>query len=318
MLARTVHTLPEGPEWRYEPKWDGFRAIANRENGRTVVTSRSGRRLDTRFPEIAEAVSGLLPDGTSVDGEIVRWSGEGLEFGPLQRRTRATVRRARQLATMEPCHLVVFDVLRREGADLARQGLQDRREELERMFGEVSGPVPVMLGWQTTDPEEARTWFEDLVAVGIEGLIIKDARGTYQPGCRDWMKLKHRTTTEAVVGGVGGRVTSPDSLVLGRHDPDTGELRIVGRTTELTRAERRELAGLLSEAGEEHPWPVRLPARWGDNDPAEMVRVRPELVVEVETDTETVAERWRHVVRYVRPRTELDPRDVPTGLDVES
>lgn len=186
------------------------------------------------------------------------------------------------------------------------------------MFAEVSGAVPVMLGWQTNAPEEARTWFGDLVAVGIEGVVIKDVRATYQPGCRDWMKLKHRTTTEAVVGGVDGRVTRPDSLILGRHDPDTGELRIVGRTAELTRAEQGELAGLLSEAGEDHPWPVELPVRWGDNDPVEMVRVRPEAVVEVETDTEVAAERWRRVVRYLRPRTELGPRDVPTGVGVES
>ncbi|WP_184583622.1 ATP-dependent DNA ligase [Lipingzhangella halophila] len=318
MLARTVQTLPEGPEWRYEPKWDGFRAIVDRDNGRTVVNSRSGRRLDPRFPEIAEAVSALLPNGSSVDGEIVRWSGEGLEFEPLQRRNRSTVWDARRLAASEPCYFVAFDLLRWRGADLAGYVLEERREGLERLFDERAAPLPVMLGWQTDDPEEARGWFGDLVAVGIEGLVIKDARTTYRPGRREWMKLKHRTTTEAIVGGVGGRPGRPEFLVLGRFDPETRELRIVGRTSELTRAEQRELAGLLSEAGGGHPWPVQLPTSWGRDDSAEMVRVRPEVVVEVELDAAVTAGRWRHVVRYIRPRTELTPYEVPTGLGVET
>ncbi len=314
MLARTAHTLPEGSTWRYEPKWDGFRAIVARENSHTVVTSRSGGRLDPHFPEVAEAMDRLLPNGTALDGEIVRWSGEGLEFEPLQRRNGAGMSRARRLAASEPCHFVAFDLLRYQGTNLTRQELGERRMRLERLFHERTSPLPVMLSWQTNDPEEARAWFAELVTVGIEGLVIKDVRGSYRPGRRDWLKLKYRTTTEAIVGGVVGETSGAQSLVLGRYDPETEELRIVGRTGELGRAEQRELANLLFAAGDAHPWPVELPTQWRRDEPTEMVRVRPDLVVEVEIDTA----RWRHIARYIRPRTELRPRDVPTGLGVES
>jgi ATP-dependent DNA ligase len=120
MLARPVDRLPEGRACagggRYEPKWDGFRCIAIVDDDRGVqLGSRRLKRLNETFPEIVAAVFEHLPAQTATDGEIVRWSPAGrLELGALQRRNTAG-RRAAELAQLEPCHYVVFDVLEAAG-----------------------------------------------------------------------------------------------------------------------------------------------------------------------------------------------------------
>jgi ATP-dependent DNA ligase len=321
MLARTSDHLPEGPDWVYEPKWDGFRALAETGHGRAVLASRSGKRLDPKFPEVAEALAGALPDDTLLDGEIVRWGGAdgegGLDFDALQRRNRASTRAARGLAATEPCHYIAFDALRVAGADLARRSLAHRRARLKELFDGVDDPR-LMLGWQTADVRTAREWFDGLAAVGVEGLVAKDARRAYRPGHRDWLKYKHRVTTEAVVGGVIGQPERPRALILGRRDPETGDLRIAGRTAELRADQQDALAGLLRAADDDHPWPRRLATAWGGGEPVAYVRVEPELVVEVAPDPAVSAGRWRHVVPYIRPRSDVHPHDVPTGLDLEA
>ncbi|MBV2363360.1 ATP-dependent DNA ligase [Streptomonospora nanhaiensis] len=318
MLARTVSRLPEGPRWRYEPKWDGYRAIAERGAERTLLTSRAGNSFTATFPEVAAAVHEALPPGTAVDGEIVRWSPEGrLDFDAVQRRGRSGPAAARRLARTEPCHYVVFDLLREKGADVAARPLDERRGRLAALFREAAQPV-LMLGWHTASLEVARQWYEEMPAVGVEGLVVKDGRAPYRPGRREWQKYKRRVTTEAVVGGVTGSPEHPGQLVLGRRDSATGELRIVGRTAELSRTERAAVAPLLRAAEGDHPWPAVLPASWGSHRSREYTRVVPEAVVEVAPDTAVSAGRWRHVVRYVRPRPDLDAADVPADLDIES
>ncbi|MFD0800931.1 ATP-dependent DNA ligase, partial [Streptomonospora algeriensis] len=229
MLARTVDVLPEGPHWRYEPKWDGFRAIAERHGG-VHLTSRSGRRLDSAFPDVAAALETMLPEGTAVDGEIVRWSPEGrLDFSGLLRRGHAGGKAAQRLARTEPCHYIVFDLLRVDGAELAASPLDDRRLRLEELMRRASARA-VMLGWQTSAPDVARQWFDEMWRVGVEGLVAKDGRGRYLSGRRDWLKYKHRVTTEAIVGGVLGEPAAPRELVVGRRDSQTGARRGAGRT----------------------------------------------------------------------------------------
>ncbi|MDA2803952.1 ATP-dependent DNA ligase [Nocardiopsis suaedae] len=315
MLARTVPVLPEGPHLVYEPKWDGFRALAS--TGPTRLMSRRGRRLDTRWPEVAAALEAQLPDGVLADGEIVRWADGRLDFAALQRRNRASPRSARRLAAEEPCHIVLFDLLREDGADLAHRALGHRRSRLERLFEGVDDPH-LVLGWQTGDPATAREWFDGLADSGIEGLVIKDDRRSYRPGRRGWDKVKRVTTTEAVVGGVVGRPDHPWALILGRRDPETGALRPVGRTSDLDEAQREGLDGLLAKAGDDHPWPRTLGPAWGRESRQRYTRVEPELVVEIEPDVSVSGGKWRHLVRYVRPRPDLAPGDVPRGLEIES
>jgi hypothetical protein len=126
------------------------------------------------------------------------------------------------------------------------------------------------------------------------------------------VKVRARTTTEAVVGGVLGRPGGPTSLVLGRLDP-SDRLRVVGRTAPLLAPAHRELAAVLAVAGDEHPWPALLPATRFGQRPAELVeyvRVEPTVVIEVEVDAAVEWGRFRHSARYRRLRLDLRPEDL--------
>jgi ATP-dependent DNA ligase len=158
----------------------------------------------------------------------------------------------------------------------------------------------------------------------VEGVVAKRLGSAYQPGARsrDWVKVRARSTTEAIIGGVTGTVTEPDTVLLGRFDP-AGRLRYLGRTSPLRPAQRRELAALLTPAGYrsrrggvDHPWPQPLPAGWTGRfqtaQPLPYVRVEPTVVAEVHVDAALQDQRtWRHGARYQRARPDLSVYDVP-------
>ncbi|WP_255276384.1 ATP-dependent DNA ligase [Actinomadura madurae] len=197
----------------------------------------------------------------SSTGEIVRWGRDGrLDFSALQRRHVSGRRRA-DLALTEPCHYVVFDLLEAGGEDLRPAPLSERRAELELLLAGLPGTSRVVLCPQLRDVGEARLWFEILVAQGVEGLVVKAADDPYREGRRGWWKVKHRTTTEAIVGGVTGPVEAPRMLILGRYT-DGGRLRVVARSTPLAARDRVRLGAVLVAAGDEHPWPAEIPAGW--------------------------------------------------------
>ncbi len=324
MAATAVDRVPEEKACsggcRYEPKFDGFRCVARvDDDGGVQLWSRRLKRLDGAFPEVVSAVAATLPPGTVVDGEIVRWGTDGrLDFSALQRRH---VRRRADLPIAEPCHYVVFDVLEAGGVDHRPAPLASRRAELERLLAGLPGTSRIVLCPQLRDVGEARLWFEILVAQGVEGLVVKAAAAPYKEGRRGWWKVKHRTTTEAIIGGVTGTLEQPQTLLLGRYT--TGStLRVVAHTTPLSPRARTALTGTLSRAGEEHPWPEPLPAGWAGGlpstrDPIHYTRVAPTTVVEISVDAATEHGRWRHAARFVRPRPDLTPGDVPRDLNLE-
>ncbi|TDC11948.1 ATP-dependent DNA ligase [Actinomadura bangladeshensis] len=320
MLTVTIDHIPPPQACpggcRYEPKFDGFRAVAMvDEAGAVRLWSRRRIAFNEAFPEVVAAVRAQIPSGTVVDGEIVRWGPDGrLDFGALQRRHVAGRRRT-DLARSEPCHYVVFDVLETDGADLRPEPLRERRAVLEALLGDAPPDARVIATPQTPDVDEARLWFDALAGQGMEGLVVKDADGPYLEGRRRWWKVKRRVTAEAVVGGVTGTRQAPESLILGRYDAG-GRLRVVARTTPLAPSARTVLAGVLRHAGPDHPWPPELPAGvagglYGAHPPIRYVRTEPEAVVEFSGDAAVEGGRWRHAVRYVRIRTDLSPAQVP-------
>ncbi len=146
-----------------------------------------------------------------------------------------------------------------------------------------------------------------------QGIVIKPLDGPYRPGQSGWHKLRARTTTEAIVAGVTGSAREPRTLLLARLDR-TGHLRYVGRTAPLAAPSRREIALLLQPATD-HPWPVPLPVAWqgrlGRPEPLPYVPLVPSLVAEFGADVAFETGRFRHPVRYLRPRLDLDPADIP-------
>lgn len=322
MLAGLVDDLPAGPGWLYEPKWDGFRCLVIVDAARAVqLVSRRGSTLNAAFPELVAAAGSQLPAGTILDGEIVRWSADGrLDFEALQRRNRSAGKGSRDLARTEPCHLIAFDMLRAGGRDLTRSPLTERRAELERLLSSERATA-LVVGMQTDDLELAHAWFEELAAVGVEGIVAKRGREPYRPNVRGWVKIKHYASTEAIVGGFTGSSARPESLILGRVGREDGQLHIVGRSAELALAAAEQIAAAVTLAGPDHPWPAQLPPSWRDRAARDYHRVVPEVVVEIRVDvassqTPEGANNWRHKLRFIRLRLDVAAADVPNDLDV--
>jgi ATP-dependent DNA ligase len=311
-LAKPVRSLPAPSALpggcRYEPKWDGYRLVIVRRRSSTRLWSKQGRDLTDRFPDVAAAALAQLPAGTVVDGEVVVWNGERLDFGLLQRRMVSAVGRIGALAAAHPASYVAFDLLAAGGTDLRTRQLRRRRADLEALA--ASWAPPLQLSPVTADPEEARQWSADFRPAGIEGLVAKGAATRYQPGRREWLKVKSWETTEVLAGGVIGSLERPSQLVAGRYRD--GELVVVGRTSPLSPAQSAELAAVLTPAGPDHPWPDRIgTGRFGGGRlSVALTRVEPTVVVEISADAALQAGVFRHPLRFVRIRPDLHPEDV--------
>ena len=133
MAAKTVTQLPVGPGWSFEPKYDGFRALAFAGPGGVVLQSRQLRDLTPAFPDVAAAVEQL--GEVVVDGELVVWRAGRFDFAALQDRLRSGRTRVRGLVAAEPAAYVVFDLLARNGKDLRDRPYWKRRRKLEKLLG---------------------------------------------------------------------------------------------------------------------------------------------------------------------------------------
>jgi ATP-dependent DNA ligase len=319
MIAVTAK-LPVGEEWAYEPKWDGFRAVAFRRENRVDLQSRSLKPLGTYFPEITRAIRAAVGPGVVLDGELIVWDDarERSSFALLQRRISAG-RHVNRYARRWPAHYVVFDLLADGSRSLLGLPLRERRRRLEQILARARNEV--VLTPQTADLDVVREWIETWTETGIEGVVAKRLDRPYRPGQRGWRKHRTRSTTEAIVGGVTGWLSAPQTVLVGRLD-SRGQLRYVGRSTPLTDAQRTELAQLLSRpvaqrrgAPVQHPWPQPLPASWSGQwerrEPVRYVQVEPEIVAEILVDTAFEHSRFRHRVKYVRPRGDMSIYDVP-------
>ncbi|RQW96967.1 ATP-dependent DNA ligase [Micromonospora inaquosa] len=327
MLAAPVDEVPEGAGLVHEPKWDGWRVIAFRDDDGVYLQSRAGRNLSTYFPDITRAIRAAVPVGAVLDGELIVFERGRTSFAQLQRRITAG-RGLLRLARECPAHYVLFDLLADAGGQLLLNlPLSERRARLERLL--VDAPPQLTLTPQTTDMREVWDWLTNwTVATGIEGVVTKRSTSRYEPGRRGWWKYRTRITTEAVAGGVTGSLRDPATVLLGRRDR-RGRLRYTGRTHPLNGAQREELAGALSPlraaqrrgAPVLHPWPEPLPASWSGQlerpEPLRYVQVEPSLVVEIEADVAFEHQRWRHRVRYVRALPGVSVYDVPLLLGEE-
>ncbi|MER5781257.1 ATP-dependent DNA ligase [Streptomyces mobaraensis] len=318
MLAQARETVPAPGtlpgELRFQPKFDGYRAIVFtpwQAPGQLLVQSRRGSLLQARFPDLARA-AGQLPDGLVLDGELIVWSEGAMSFEALQRRAVSSGRSAARLAEELPAHFVAFDVLQDDGEELLDVPYGDRRTQLERIFAEHGLTAPWTLCPETSDTAVAQEWLTSWTQVpGIEGLVIRGTQQRYSPGVRALHKVRRRDTTEALVGAITGTVRRPRTLVLGRYDED-GILRPVGRSTPLRPEAAHDLGRRLEPAGAGHPWEgVRFTASWGSRTALEVVLVEPVLVAEIQVDTALERGAWRHPVRLARLRLDVAVDDVP-------
>jgi ATP-dependent DNA ligase len=325
MLAKISEQIPSDGEYLFEPKWDGFRALIFRGEGDVFIQSRDLRPLDRYFPELHTVFLDQLPEGTVVDGEIVIVTAHGLDFDLLQMRLHPAASRVAKLAGETPASFVAFDVLAVDGRDIRGEPQENRRARLEKMLADVVPPLhltPV-----TRDEGVAAAWLAEFEGAGLDGVIAKPMLGTYQPGKRAMLKIKHARTADCVVAGFRWHKTGPGtligSLLLGLYD-DQGRLHHVGVTSSFTMATRKllaaELQPLRENALESHPWKdwaaaagdlTRMPggqSRWSAGKDLSWEPLRIERVCEVKYD-HMQGDRFRHAASFLRWRPDRRPED---------
>jgi len=317
MLSAISETgIPKGDTWEYEPKWDGFRTLVYRDGDEVALMSRGGRAMTRYFPEVLPAFRKLASPRLVLDGELVVAGANGLDFGALQQRVHPAESRVRMLAEATPAWFIAFDLLADGDEDLRKLPLGERRKRLEKLLKGVKSPI--FLTPYTRDAKTAEDWFEKFEGAGLDGVIAKAWDGTYVPGKRFWVKIKHKRTADCVV--IGWRKTSDGktlgALLLGLYDKK-GTIHYVGHTSSFSAAERKELIKKLKPLETDIPeeeWranPGRMPgglSRWSRGKDTEWVAIRPELVCEVTYDKLEGGERFRHATGFLRWRTDKPPK----------
>jgi ATP-dependent DNA ligase len=313
MEAKLVDRLPDGREWQYEPKWDGFRCLAFKDGADVSLRSKAGQPLERYFPEIVDAVAALRAKQCVLDGELVVPDGAGLSFDDLLMRIHPAATRVQKLAREHPALYVVFDLLVDErGQPLVDRPLEARRSALERFADRHFRAAPrFRLSQATRSRADVDAWFAALGS-GLDGIVAKRADLPYQSGERTGMqKYKRMRTADCVVGGFryGAKTDVVGSLLLGLFD-DAGLLHHVGFASNVPAADRaaltRKLAALRGEPGFTGRAPGG-PSRWSTERSGEWVPLETKLVVEVRYDHFSGG-RFRHGTKLLRWRPDKAPR----------
>ena len=331
MLAKATAKVPDEPGvWSYEPKWDGFRALVFRDGDDVVLQSRNGKELGRYFPELLAALRDEIAPRCVLDGEVVvprEIDGRmRLDWDSLSQRIHPAESRVRMLAEQTPAHFIGFDALATGNRSLMDEPFRTRRDALTELVDEKRW---CHVTRTTEDPELGAHWLTTFEGAGLDGVVAKRLDGVYLPGKREMVKVKHARDADCVA--IGYRIHKSGegvgSILLGLYRDD-GELQMVGGAASFTVKARKELLAELE--------PLRKaedlvydgePSRWNSAADKRWIPIRPEKVVEVAYDqmegNQTVWQRFRHTVRFVRWRPDRDPRsctfdqlDVPLHYDL--
>jgi DNA ligase D-like protein (predicted ligase) len=304
MECLAVPKLRDGPQWVYELKLDGYRALGIKSDRGVSLLSRRNNSFNRQYPLIFEALS-ELPEETVVDGEVVALDQSGFpNFNLLQNyRTEAS-----------RIHFFIFDLLVYKGRDLTRLPLIERREIMRSVLKFSAGRVRI------TDYLEASAT-DMLHAVrqrGLEGIIGKRKESIYEIGTRSgsWIKYRVNRGQELVVGGYIPGSHGLDSIVVGYYREN--DLVYVARVRNgFVPASRRQVFGRLRPLEVPDCPFVNLPekhrSRWGEGLTAEDMKkcvwIRPELVAQIEFLEWTDSDHLRHS-KFAGLREDKDPRTV--------
>jgi len=311
MEAAPATTLPVGSQWQYEPKWDGFRCLAFRDNKKIELQSKSGKPLTRYFPELVAALSRLRATQFVLDGEIVIPVDGDLSFDQLLMRIHPSATRVDKLSRETPCVFIVFDLLvSAEGKSLIEHALEQRRQELDRFTSKyLKNNQTVRLSPFTLDIATAQKWFH--MGTAVDGVVAKRRDLPYRSGTRNGMeKIKKMRTADCVVGGFRYLEKEPvvGSLLLGLYNK-AGELDHVGFTSSISAKERpgltRKLKKLIKAPGFTGKAPGG-PSRWSNKRSSEWQPLGPKLVAEVQFDHFTGG-RFRHGTKFLRWRPDKKP-----------
>lgn len=309
MEAKLENDLPEGAGWQYEPKWDGFRCLAYAEPGDVALYSKSGKRLDCYFPEVARRLASAVRRPCVFDGELIIAIDGRLSFEALQARLHPAQSRILKLSQQTPARFALFDCLQSGSEKLIDAPLTIRRRALGALVRAMAAE-DVFLSDATQDIGDAATWLQHSGG-DTDGVVCKRLDDPYRAGERAMVKVKRRRTADCVVGGfryaTGERVVG--SLLLGLYD-DQGLLNHVGYTSALARNERETITPRLEAMIAAPGFTGRAPggpSRWSTDRSGQWQPLDPELVVEIVFDHVT-GDRFRHGTRFLRWRPDKAPR----------
>ena len=205
MMAVSAVTLPDGADWSYEVKWDGYRAQAIKQGPVVSLASRNLKNITRQFPDVARAAAALASAAVVLDGEIVAIDSEG----------RPSFQALHHAAT-EGLSIVfyAFDLLHLNGRDLTRIPLDERRVSLRDV---VTGSDLLL---SEPLPGTAAQIADAVRALGLEGVVAKRRRSTYTAGRRSdaWVKVRFAQRQELVIGGFKPSAATFDSLVVGYYE----------------------------------------------------------------------------------------------------
>ena len=310
MLLQRVQSLPEGPNWAYEVKLDGYRALAIKSNGKVLLRSRNNKDFNAKYPGIVRALA-TLPDEAVIDGEVVALDAAGRpSFNALQNVESSNVESS-ELAIV----YYIFDVLVLAGRSVMPQPLSERRDLLCRqVMPKLGEPIRESEQFNASLPKLIRA-VRDL---GLEGIVAKRLDSRYEPGQRSgaWRKMRVNQGQEFVIGGYTPSPKNFDALVFGYYEGD--KLLYAARTRNgFTPASRTELyRRFRSLEVPECPFvnlPERRGGRWGEGLTAEKMSechwLKPVLVGQFEYVEWTPDAHLRHS-RFVALREDKDPKEV--------
>jgi DNA ligase D-like protein (predicted ligase) len=304
MECLAVPKLPDGPQWRYEIKLDGYRFIAVKSSGKLNLLSRRRNSFNRQYSLVVEALADL-PDDTVIDGEVVALNQSGRPDFNLLQHYRAEASRI---------HYFVFDLLVYKDRDLTRLSLVERREIMKSVLNPKSRRVRITDYFETT----AADMLNAIRAQGLEGVVAKKKDSRYEVGKRSgsWAKFRLNSGQELVIGGFIPGVHGVDAIVVGYYRGE--ELMYVARVRNgFVPASRRQVfAKLKSLVISQCPF-VNLPethnGRWGEGltavDMEKCMWVRPEIVAQIEFLEWTESGHLRHS-KFAGLREDKDPRSV--------
>jgi DNA ligase D-like protein (predicted ligase) len=289
MLLLRTERLPEGPDWLYELKLDGYRALAIKSAGKIQLRSRNDKDFSAKYPGLVEALASM-PDETVLDGEVVALDEEGRpSFSALQNHDPRM-----------PVYFFIFDLLVLRGRDVMAEPLIKRRALIEKhVLPTLADPIRYSPILEASLANLIRSVKEQ----GLEGLVAKRRDSRYESGERSgaWVKMRVNRSQEFVIGGytVGGRYF--DALIFGYWDGD--RLMYAARTRSgFTHAVREQLQQRFRELETpECPFanlPEARAGRWGEGLTAAKMKncrwLRPVLVGQVEFVEWTPDKHLRH------------------------
>jgi DNA ligase D-like protein (predicted ligase) len=304
MECLPVKQLPQGPEWSYEIKLDGFRLEAVKKDGKTTLYSRRGNILNRKFHYIATALS-KLADNTVLDGELVALDSQGkTDFGLLQNFRSAESK----------IHFYVFDLLILKGKDVSSLPLDERRA----LIGKVL-PLNGHISESAIEYGSSAKMLKFVKEHGLEGIVAKRSDSPYEPGKRTglWQKYRLNLQQEFVIGGyTRGGGDAFDALIIGFYRGK--DLHFAARVRAgFVPATRRELYVQLQRLRvTKCPFadlPQKEPGRWGEGLTAEKMKqcvwLKPEAVVRIDFAEWTSGDHLRHP-KFAGLREDKNPQKV--------